>query len=111
LQPVEESLESRIRKLTRSNQTLLFMKGTPEEPRCGLSSKVVRALWDAGVSFGTYNILEDEKVLQGIEAFSNWPTFPQLYHKGELVGGCETVLQLQARGELASTLSDPESCC
>lgn len=107
---MKESLESRIKKLTTSNRTVLFMKGTPEEPRCGFSSKVVRALWDEGIPFGTYNILEDDEVRQGIKAYSNWSTFPQLYHKGELVGGCDTVLQLKARGELGATLSDPESC-
>ncbi|KAI3931686.1 hypothetical protein MKW92_037834 [Papaver armeniacum] len=85
---------------------MLFMKGTPNEPRCGFSSKVVNALKEDGVNFGSFDILTNEEVRQGLKTYSNWPTFPQLYYKGELIGGCDIVLELHGSGELKSTLSD-----
>ncbi|KAK3016449.1 hypothetical protein RJ639_007804 [Escallonia herrerae] len=100
------SLEDRLKKLTTSSPVMLFMKGTPEAPRCGFSSKVVNALKEEGVDFGSFDILSDEEVRQGLKTFSNWPTFPQLYHKGELVGGCDIVMELRDGGELKSTLSE-----
>ncbi|XP_068640886.1 monothiol glutaredoxin-S17-like [Aristolochia californica] len=102
----EETLEDRLKRLVSSSPTMLFMKGTPDAPRCGFSSKVVDALRKEGVSFGSFDILSDEEVRQGLKTFSNWPTFPQLYHDGELVGGCDIVLELQSSGELKSTLSE-----
>ncbi|CAI0407439.1 unnamed protein product [Linum tenue] len=85
---------------------MLFMKGNPDAPKCGFSSKVVNALKEEGVTFGSFDILSDEEVRQGLKAFSNWPTFPQLYYKGELVGGCDIVLELRTDGALKSTLSE-----
>ncbi|KAI9197748.1 hypothetical protein LWI28_003640 [Acer negundo] len=85
---------------------MLFMKGTPDSPRCGFSSKVVNALREEGVSFGSFDILSDEEVRQGLKVYSNWPTFPQLYYKGELIGGCDIVLELRNNRELKSTLSE-----
>lgn len=102
----KESLEDRLKNLISSSPTLLFMKGTPDAPRCGFSSKVVNALREEGVSFGSFDILTDDEVRQGLKTFSNWPTFPQLYHKGELIGGCDIVLELHSSGELKSTLSE-----
>lgn len=100
------SLEERLKKLVNSTPVMLFMKGTPDAPRCGFSSKVVNALKEEGIKFGSFDILSDEEVRQGLKTFSNWPTFPQLYYKGELMGGCDIVLELKSNGELASTLSE-----
>ncbi|KAJ4832402.1 Monothiol glutaredoxin-S17 [Turnera subulata] len=99
-------LEDRLRSLINSSQVMLFMKGTPDAPRCGFSSKVVKCLKDCGIRFGSFDILSDEEVRQGLKAFSNWPTFPQLYYKGELIGGCDIVLELYENKELESTLSE-----
>ena len=85
---------------------MLFMKGTPDVPRCGFSSKVVDALKKEGISFGSFDILSDEEVRQGLKTYSNWPTFPQLYYKGELIGGSDIILELYNNGELKSTLSE-----
>ncbi|XP_068645460.1 monothiol glutaredoxin-S17-like [Aristolochia californica] len=102
----EQTLEDRLKRLVSSSPTMLFMKGTPDTPRCGFSTKVVDALRKEGVSFGSFDILSDEEVRQCLKIFSNWPTFPQLYHNGELMGGCDIVLELQSSGELKSTLSE-----
>jgi Grx4 family monothiol glutaredoxin len=102
----KETLEDRLQKLISSSSVMVFIKGTPDAPRCGFSSKVVNALREEGLSFGSFDILADEEVRQGLKAFSNWPTFPQLYYKGELIGGCDIVLELRNNGELKSTLSE-----
>lgn len=102
----KETIEDRLKKLTTSSPVMLFMKGTPDAPRCGFSSKVVNALKEEGVGFGSFDILSDEEVRQGLKAYSNWPTFPQLYYKGELIGGCDIVLELRNNGELKSSLSE-----
>ncbi|KAK9085245.1 hypothetical protein Sjap_025656 [Stephania japonica] len=102
----KETLEDRLKNLVSSSPTMLFMKGTPDAPRCGFSSKVVNALREEGVDFGSFDILSDEEVRQGLKNFSNWPTFPQLYHNGELIGGSDIVLELKNSGELKSTLSE-----
>ncbi|PWZ20719.1 Monothiol glutaredoxin-S11 [Zea mays] len=102
----KESLEDRLKSLVSSAPVMLFMKGTPDAPRCGFSSKVVNALKKEGVSFGSFDILSDEEVRQGLKTYSNWPTFPQLYYKSELIGGCDIVLEMEKSGELKSTLSE-----
>ncbi|XP_077241762.1 thioredoxin family protein [Tasmannia lanceolata] len=102
----KETLEDQLKNLISSSPTMLFMKGTPESPRCGFSSKVVNALKEEGVSFGSFDILADNEVREGLKLFSNWPTFPQLYHNGELIGGCDIVLELHNSGELKSTLAE-----
>ncbi|XP_041026071.1 monothiol glutaredoxin-S17 [Juglans microcarpa x Juglans regia] len=102
----KEALEDRLRKLISSSPIMLFMKGTPDAPRCGFSSKVINALREEGLTFGTFDILTDEEVRQGLKVLSNWPTFPQLYYKGELIGGCDIVMELRDNGELKSTLSE-----
>ncbi|XP_071714538.1 monothiol glutaredoxin-S17 [Rutidosis leptorrhynchoides] len=100
------SLEERLKKLVNSTPVMLFMKGTPNSPKCGFSSKVVNALNEDGIKFGSFDILSDEEVRQGLKTFSNWPTFPQLYYKGELIGGCDIIMELKSNGELESTLSE-----
>ncbi|XP_019162260.1 PREDICTED: monothiol glutaredoxin-S17 [Ipomoea nil] len=102
----KDTLEDRLKKLVNSSPVILFMKGSPEAPRCGFSSKVVNALKEEGIEFGSFDILSDEEVRQGLKTFSNWPTYPQLYYKGELVGGCDIILELKNNGELKSTLSE-----
>ncbi|KAJ8448025.1 hypothetical protein Cgig2_028901 [Carnegiea gigantea] len=102
----QETLQDRLKKLINSSPVTLFMKGTPDAPRCGFSSKVVNALREEGVSFGSFDILSDDEVRQGLKTFSKWPTYPQLYYKGELVGGCDIVLEMKNSGELKSTLSE-----
>ncbi|KAF8092999.1 hypothetical protein N665_0393s0002 [Sinapis alba] len=102
----EQSLEDRLKSLINSEKVMLFMKGSPDEPKCGFSSKVVKALRVEDVSFGSFDILSDEEVRQGIKSFSNWPTFPQLYYKGELVGGCDIIMELSSSGDLKATLSE-----
>ncbi|KAK4485223.1 hypothetical protein RD792_007851 [Penstemon davidsonii] len=101
-----ETLEDRLKQLINSSPVMLFMKGKPDAPQCGFSSKVVNALKEEGVEFGSFDILTDEEVRQGLKKFSNWPTFPQLYYKGELIGGCDIVLELRNSGELKETLSE-----
>lgn len=102
----KQTLEDRLMKLITSSPVMLFMKGTPDAPKCGFSSKVVNALNEEGVEFGSFDILSDEEVRQGLKTLSNWPTFPQLYYKGELMGGCDIVMELKDSGELKSTLSE-----
>ncbi|XP_020398297.1 monothiol glutaredoxin-S11 isoform X3 [Zea mays] len=102
----KESLEDRLKSLVSSAPVMLLMKGTPDAPRCGFSSKVVNALKKEGVSFGSFDILSDEEVRQGLKTYSNWPTFPQLYYKSELIGGCDIVLEMEKSGDLKSTLSE-----
>ncbi|MED6137866.1 Monothiol glutaredoxin-S17 [Stylosanthes scabra] len=102
----KESLQDRLKKLVASSPVMLFMKGTPDAPQCGFSSKVVGALRDEGVSFGSFDILSDEEVRQGLKTFSNYPTFPQLYYKGQLIGGCDIVMEMRNNEELKSTLSE-----
>jgi len=96
--------EERLQNLVNSHETMLFMKGTPAEPRCGFSAKVVAVLQKEGATFATFDILTDQDVRQGMKDFSDWPTFPQLYHKGEFVGGCDIVLEMSKNGELKSLL-------
>eukprot|EP00271_Cylindrocystis_brebissonii_P007412 TRINITY_DN20928_c0_g1_i1.p1 TRINITY_DN20928_c0_g1~~TRINITY_DN20928_c0_g1_i1.p1 ORF type:complete len:431 (+),score=76.98 TRINITY_DN20928_c0_g1_i1:123-1295(+) len=98
------TVEDRIRGLLKASNTMLFMKGTPDAPRCGFSKKVVAALQKEDVPFGTFDILEDEEIRQGLKTFSQWPTFPQLYHAGELIGGCDIVLEMHQNGELKEAL-------
>lgn len=102
----KESLESRLKNVVNQSTTMLFMKGTPDAPRCGFSTKVVNALKEEAIEFGSFNILEDEEVRQGLKTYSNWPTFPQLYYKGELLGGCDIVLEMKANGELKEALTE-----
>jgi monothiol glutaredoxin len=96
----------RIKQQISSKPVFLYMKGTPDFPQCGFSARTVQALRNAGVrDFGFCNVLEDPEVRSKLKVFSNWPTFPQLYIKGELVGGCDIVVEMEASGELAKALA------
>ncbi|KAL3688175.1 hypothetical protein R1sor_014484 [Riccia sorocarpa] len=100
------SLEDRLKQLINQSENVLFMKGTRDEPRCGFSKKVANALKETEVDFTTFDILSDEEVRQGLKTFSNWPTYPQLYHKGELLGGCDIIMEMKTSGELKSALTE-----
>jgi monothiol glutaredoxin len=84
---------------------MLFMKGNPAMPQCGFSATVVGILKEVGVPFGSFNILADGEMREGLKEYSSWPTFPQLYVNGKLVGGCDIVRDLHARGELSKVLA------
>ncbi|BDA45546.1 probable Glutaredoxin-3 [Coccomyxa sp. Obi] len=100
------SSEQRIKDLMNAQPVMLFMKGTPDVPRCGFSRKVVDALRSEGEEFGSFDILTDEAVRQGIKKISDWPTFPQLYVRGELLGGCDIVMEMKQSGELKETIEE-----
>ena len=99
------SLEDRLRVLVRKAPVMVFMKGTPDAPQCGFSSRLVALLRELGAPFQSFDILADEQVRQGLKVFSNWPTFPQLYVNGELVGGIDIAQELKATGELQELLA------
>ena len=86
------------------HEVILFMKGTPEQPRCGFSARTVSALDALGASFAAVDVLPDPRIRQELSAISNWPTIPQLFVKGELVGGCDIVTEMYESGELAQVL-------
>ena len=96
----------RIKQQIEGDDVVLYMKGTPVFPMCGFSAAVVQVLSQAGVPFQSYNILDDMDLRQGLKEFSNWPTFPQLYVKGELVGGCDIVREMHETGELAALFAE-----
>ena len=98
-------VENRIRGLIDEHDVVLFMKGTPVFPQCGFSATVVQMLSLLGVRFKGFDVLEDPEVRQGIKNFSDWPTIPQLYVKGEFVGGCDIVREMYETGELSELLS------
>src|SRR3954465_13093047 len=97
---------ARIDSEVKSNDVVLFMKGTPQFPMCGFSGQVVQILNYLGVPYKGVNVLEDETIRQGIKAYSNWPTIPQLYVKGEFVGGCDIAREMFQSGELAQFLAE-----
>ena len=100
-------LNGRIKALLDSTPVLLFMKGSPEEPRCGFSRKIVGLLQTGGVNFEHFDILGDEEIRQGLKKYSDWPTYPQLYVKSKLVGGLDIVSEMAEDaddGELAEAL-------
>ncbi len=98
------SINDRITADITSNDVMLYMKGTAMFPQCGFSARVVQILTNVGVPFKTANVLEDDGLRDGIKQFSNWPTVPQLYVKGEFVGGCDIVTEMFQSGELQTLL-------
>lgn len=97
---------NRIREQIQSSPVVLYMKGTPDFPQCGFSSRAVQALKACDADFSYVNVLEDPEVRSSLPAFANWPTFPQLYVKGELVGGCDITLEMYQNGELKQLLDE-----
>ncbi|MCH7724274.1 MAG: Grx4 family monothiol glutaredoxin, partial [Bacteroidetes bacterium] len=96
----------RIRQDIENNDVVLFMKGTAVFPQCGFSAAIVQILSQLGVSFKDVNVLEDGEIRQAIKGFSDWPTIPQLYIKGEFVGGCDIVREMHEAGELQDVLKE-----
>lgn len=103
---MENPVFAEIQAAIDASPVMLFMKGTPMFPQCGFSARVVQILKHAGVPFKTANVLEDPELRDGIKAFSNWPTIPQLYVKGEFVGGCDIVTEMYQTGELQTLLAE-----
>ena len=96
---------ARIADIVTSNDVVLFMKGTPLFPQCGFSSKAIAILDHLGVTYETVDVLQDMEVRQGIKAYSDWPTIPQLYIKGEFLGGSDIMMEMYEAGELQQTLT------
>jgi len=103
---IDPSVAERIRADLSANDVVLFMKGTPVFPQCGFSAQAVQILTMLGVTFKGVDILVDPSLRQGIKDFSNWPTIPQLYIKGEFIGGCDIIREMLQSGELQKTLTD-----
>ena len=99
-------IKDKIKKLISENDVCLFMKGIPESPQCGFSMAVSNVLKHLKVDFKGINVLEDENLRQGIKEFSDWPTIPQLYIKGEFIGGCDIVKEMFEKGELISLFKE-----
>jgi monothiol glutaredoxin len=99
-------INERIQSEIGSNEVMLYMKGTPMFPQCGFSARVVQILTHMGVPFQSANVLEDMELREGIKQFSQWPTVPQLYVKGEFVGGCDIVTEMYQSGELETLFKD-----
>ena len=104
--PAKDDINGRIKELLGSSTVLLFMKGNKEQQKCGFSRRVVEALNSTGVEYSTFDILQDEAVRQGLKEYSNWPTYPQLYVKGELMGGCDIIEEMHQSGELKAAIQD-----
>jgi len=102
---IDETLKKRIEETISKERIMLFMKGSPSMPQCGFSAAVVGVLKEEGVQFGSFNILADNDLREGLKEYSSWPTFPQLYVDGKLVGGCDIVRSMHAKGELAPVLA------
>jgi monothiol glutaredoxin len=96
----------RIKSEIGSSPVVLFMKGTPDFPQCGFSAQTVAALRACGAEFRHFNIFEDPELRDALKRYSNWPTYPQLYVKGELVGGCDIALEMYHSGELKKLLTE-----
>lgn len=96
----------RIKKQVTDNPVIVYMKGTPDFPQCGFSARTVQALKSCKVPFAYINIFEEQEIYRALPKFANWPTFPQLYVKGELVGGCDITLDLFQSGELQKMLNE-----
>ena len=99
-------INEKIENLIKENKVCLFMKGTPDSPQCGFSMAVSNVLKHMNINFKGINVLEDENLRQGIKDFSDWPTIPQLYVKGEFIGGCDIVKDMFEKGELKKLLEE-----
>ena len=103
---MDEQVKSLIQNHIDNNEVCLFMKGTPDAPQCGFSMAVANILKILGVNYKGINVLEDQKIREGIKIFSDWPTIPQLYVKKEFVGGCDIVKEMFENGELKKAFDD-----
>ena len=103
------SIEEKIKEQIKENKILLYMKGSPYEPKCGFSAKTVQALIDCGAEFSYVDILDNQDIRQTLPSISDWPTFPQLFVKGELIGGCDIVTEMHEEGELQAIIQEAAS--
>jgi len=103
---MSDEVQKSIDEAVKANDVLLFMKGTPTFPQCGFSSVVVQVLDYLGIEYQAVNVLENEAVREGIKVFSDWPTIPQLYVKGEFVGGCDIIKEMFEAGELKDYMAE-----
>lgn len=103
---MSDAVNQKIETLVQSSDVVLFMKGTPLFPQCGFSSKAVAILEHLGVGFESFDVLQDMDVRQGIKEFSDWPTIPQLYVKGEFVGGSDIMMEMYEAGELGELMAE-----
>jgi monothiol glutaredoxin len=101
-----DTIETRIKSDIDSNDVMLYMKGTPVFPQCGFSARVIQILQALEVPFKSANVLEDAELREGVKSFSQWPTIPQLYVKGEFIGGCDIVSEMFQAGELETLLKE-----
>lgn len=101
----QEALNQRLQKLMTQDRVVLFMKGSPDQPRCGFSRRIVDLLRTQDIEFGSFDILSDETVRSGLKVLNNWPTFPQLIINGEFVGGLDVVKEMADNGELKEMLA------
>merc|ERR1712098_129927 len=100
----KEDLETKLKRLIKAHKCMLFMKGHPDEPKCGFSRQTVAILSGINAEYGTFDILTDDEVRQGLKTFSNWPTYPQLYIDGDLIGGLDIIKEMIENGELQSMI-------
>ncbi len=100
-------IQEQIDQVVRENELVLFMKGTPDFPQCGFSGRAVQILQTLGSKFVGVNVLESDEVREGIKSYSNWPTIPQLYVKGEFVGGSDIMMEMFESGELEELINQP----
>jgi|TARA_B110000967_G_C18871851_1_gene555886 monothiol glutaredoxin len=98
------SVEEKITSQIKDNEILIYMKGSPYEPKCGFSAKTVQALIDCGAEFSYVDILENQEIRQTLPNISDWPTFPQVFVKGELIGGCDIVSEMHEAGDLQAVI-------
>ena len=103
------SIEEKIKEQIKENQILLYMKGSPYEPKCGFSAKTVQALIDCGAEFSYVDILDNQDIRQTLPSISDWPTFPQLFVNGELIGGFDIVTEMHEEGELQAIIKEAAS--
>ena len=103
---MSDDVQARIATAVNSADILLFMKGTPLFPQCGFSSRAISILEHLGVEYATIDVLQDQEVRQGIKEYSDWPTVPQLYVKGEFIGGSDIMMEMYEAGELADLLEE-----
>lgn len=101
-----DAAHARIEEIVSASPVVLFMKGTPLFPQCGFSSRAVAILERLGVEYASVDVLQDQDIRQGIKAYSDWPTIPQLYVKGEFVGGSDIMMEMYEAGELAPLFAD-----
>lgn len=100
------SIEEKIKDQIKDNKILIYMKGSPYEPKCGFSARTIQSLIDCGAEFSYVDILENQEIRQTLPNISDWPTFPQVFVSGELVGGCDIITEMHESGELQALIND-----